>query len=83
MVRVTPSDLVSFLSSGWGGHVSDKQVTLQYGFLKTLNCSDLVLADRSFNLHDKIALAGPVLIPCFTKGKSVILIRGGYIKTTS
>ena len=63
--------LVSFLLSGWGGRVSDKQITLQSGFLKKLTFGDLVLADRGFNLHDEIASAGAVLkIPCFTKGKS-------------
>ena len=44
LVGVTPTGLVSFLSSGWG--VSDKQITLQSGFLKKLTFGDLVLADR-------------------------------------
>ena len=71
MVGVTPTGLVSFLSSGWGGHVSDKQITLQSGFLKKLTFGDLVLADRGFNLHDKMASTGAVLkIPRFTEGKS-------------
>ena len=70
LVWVTPG-LVTFLSSGWGGRVSDKQITSQSGFLKKLTFADLLLADRAFNLHDEIASAWAVLkIPCFTKGKS-------------
>ena len=42
---VTPTGLVSFLSSGWGGCVSDKQITLQSGFLKKLTFGDLALAE--------------------------------------
>ena len=54
-----------------GGHVSDKQITLQSGFLKKLTFGDLALVDRSFNFHDEITSAGAVLkIPCFTKIKS-------------
>ena len=71
MVAVTSNGLVNFLSSRLGGRVSDKQITLQPGFLKKLTFGDLVLADAGFNLHDEIASAGAVLkIPCFTKGKS-------------
>ena len=71
LVGVTPAGLVSFLSSGWGGCISDQPITLQSGFLKKFTFGDLVLADMGFNLHDEIALAGAVLkIPCFTKGKS-------------
>ena len=76
MVGVTPTGVVSFISSGWGGRVSDKQITLQSGFLKKLTFGDLVLADRGFNLYDEIASTGTLLkIPCFTKGKSWLFQR--------
>ena len=36
LVGVNPTGLVSFLSSGWAGRVSDKEVTLHLAFLKSL-----------------------------------------------
>ena len=71
LVRVTLTGLVSFLSSGWGRSVSDKEITLQSGLPNKLTFGYLVLADRGFNLHDEIASVRTVLkIPSFTKGKS-------------
>ena len=68
LVLVTPTGLVSLLSSGWRRRVSDKQITLQSEFLKKLTFGDLVLADRGFDLHDETPSARAVLkITCFTK----------------
>ena len=48
-----------FLSSGWGGRVSDKQIA-----------NDSILADRGFNVKAELAVKGAVLqITSFTKGK--------------
>lgn len=60
------------MSSGWGGRVSDKYLTMNCGFLEKLQQGDLVLADRGFDIADNVGLhAGEVRfeIPAFTRGK--------------
>lgn len=71
LVGITPAGAVSFLSSGWGGRVSDKQITLESGFLSQIEPGDEILADRGFLIRDELAAYGATLrIPSFTKGKS-------------
>lgn len=71
LVGITPAGAVSFLSTGWGGRVSDKQITLESGFLHLLEPKDEILADRGFLIRDQLAAYGATLrIPNFTKGKS-------------
>lgn len=71
LVGITPSGAVSFLSKGWGGRVSDKQITLESGFLDLVEPTDEYLADRGFLIRDELAAYGATLrIPSFTKGKS-------------
>lgn len=70
LIGVTPAGAISFLSPGWGGRVSDKQITRESGFLDLLEPMDEVLADRGFLIHDELAAYGATLrIPSFTKGK--------------
>ena len=70
LVSCSPSGGVNFMSDGWGGRVSDKQITLQSGFLDLLENGDVVLADRGFQLGDEFAKCGAILkTPAFTKGK--------------
>lgn len=70
LVGITPAGAVSFLSSGWGGRASDKQITLESGFLSELEPGDCILADRGFLIRDELAAYGATLsIPSFTKGK--------------
>ncbi|XP_029943145.1 uncharacterized protein LOC115385308 isoform X2 [Salarias fasciatus] len=70
LIGITPAGAISFLSPGWGGRVSDKQITTESGFLKLLEPRDEVLADRGFLIRDELAAYGATLrIPHFTKGK--------------
>ena len=63
---------ITFISSAWGGRVSDKVITQQCGFLSFIDPGDVILADRGFNVHNEIAIKGRRLeIPAFTKGKSM------------
>ncbi|XP_034022007.1 uncharacterized protein LOC117506603 isoform X1 [Thalassophryne amazonica] len=70
LIAITPAGAISFLSPGWGGRVSDKQITMESGFLKLLEPKDDVLAERGFLIRDELAAHEASLhIPHFTKGK--------------
>ena len=70
LIGISPSGAVMFLSSGWGGRVSDKRITIDSGFIDKLEAGDCILADRGFNVKAELAVKGAVLkIPSFTKGK--------------
>ena len=70
LIGISPAGAIMFLSSGWGGRVSDKQITIKSGFLDKVQQGDLVLADRGFLIRGDLQQRGAVLkIPSFTKGK--------------
>ncbi len=70
LISVTPQGTVNFVSKGYGGRVSDKHITEDSGYLNKLQPSDVVLADRGFDVEDSIAYRGATLnIPAFTRGK--------------
>jgi len=69
LIAISPTGAIIFVSKGWGGRVSDKQITSLCGFLDKLMHGNLVLADRGFDI--RIRMHGTTLaIPPFTKGKS-------------
>ena len=71
LIGITPAGAVSFVSDGWGGRVSDKEITIKSGILEHIERGDQVLADRGFTVETEIATRGGILeFPCFTKGKS-------------
>ena len=60
-----------FLSAGWGGRVSDKQISVDSGFFDKLSMGDCILADRRLTFKKELVSLGATLkIPHFTKGKS-------------
>ena len=70
LIGITPAGTISFLSDGWGGRVSDKEITLSSTFLDKLEPNDVILADRGFLISEEVAMRGAILkIPSFTKGK--------------
>ena len=70
LIGITPAGVVSFLSAGWGGRASDKEITLKSGFLDKLPHGDCVLADRGFLVEEEMATRRAVLcITVFTRGK--------------
>ena len=70
LIGISPAGAIMFLSCGWGGRVSDKQVTIDSGFIDKLEVGDCILADRGFNVKAELAGKGAILkIPSFTKGK--------------
>ena len=48
-----------FLFGGWGGRVSDKEITLS-SFLNYIEMGDQVLADRGFTIREEIAAVGGI-----------------------
>ena len=69
MISITPQGIISFVSSGWGGRVSDKYIVENSRYLRNLLPGDVVLADRGFDVADSVALQGATLdIPAFTRG---------------
>lgn len=71
LIGITPQGTISFISKGWGGRASDKQITENCGFLQKLSPGDLVLADRGFDIKESVALVDATLkIPVFTRGHS-------------
>ena len=68
MISVTPQGIISYISNGWGGRVSDKYIVENSGYLRHLVPGDVVLADRGFDVTDSLALFGATLsIPAFTR----------------
>ena len=71
MISITPQGIVSYISKGYGGRVSDKFIIENCGYLDKLQPGDVVLADRGFNVEESVAYRGATLnIPVFTRGKN-------------
>ena len=71
LIGISPTGTISFVSSMWGGRVSDKVLTQKSGFLDLVEPGDTILADRGFNVSEDLRLHGAKLeIPAFTRGKS-------------
>ena len=71
LIGVAPQGVISYISSAWGGRVSDKYLTEHCGILTKLLPGDIVLADRGFDIADSVgAFRAQLHIPTFTKGKN-------------
>lgn len=69
-MAITPTGTIS---KCWGGHVSDRHLTANSGFLKHLKYGDLV---QGFDISDDLAMVRTSLaIPPFTKGKTQLSQR--------
>ncbi|XP_047129638.1 uncharacterized protein LOC124809549 [Hydra vulgaris] len=70
LIVVSPAEAITFLSHGWGGRISDKEITIKSGFLDFVGYGDSILADREFLIEEELALKCATLHrPSFTKGK--------------
>ena len=61
LVAVTPSGAISFVSTLYGGNISDRQLTEQSGLLDLLEPGDSVMADRGFTIADLLDTKGVAL----------------------
>jgi hypothetical protein len=69
-IRYMERSVISFVSKGWGGRVSDKHLTENCGILNFLQPGDVILADRGFTVQDSVGLCcAEVKMPPFTRGK--------------
>lgn len=70
LIGVAPQGVISFISKGWGGRVSDVHLTENCGLLENMLPGDLILADRGFTIQESAGMyCAQVKIPPFTKGK--------------
>ncbi|XP_015371818.1 PREDICTED: uncharacterized protein LOC107167328 [Diuraphis noxia] len=70
LIAITPQGIISYISEGWGGRVSDKHITENCDFLENLLPGDIVLADRGFTINESIGFHYATLkTPAFTKGQ--------------
>ena len=56
LIGIAPQGVITFISKGWGGRVSDKYLTEHCGILEHLLPGDQVLADRGFTIKEIVAL---------------------------
>ncbi|XP_065189641.1 uncharacterized protein LOC135820253 [Sycon ciliatum] len=68
LVCITPSGAISFISSLYGGSVSDREITKTCGVLDLLDKGDSVMADKGFTIKELCEERGAyVNIPPFIK----------------
>ncbi|KAI7794583.1 uncharacterized protein LOC130572003 isoform X2 [Triplophysa rosa] len=68
LVGLTPAGAVCFLSPGWGGSVSVKEMVSNSGFFELLEPMDKILAIRGFPIReDLVAYQATLHIPHFKK----------------
>ena len=53
LIGVAPCGLISFMSRGYGGRITDAQITTQSGILDLLEPGDEVMADKGFPLIER------------------------------
>ena len=50
LIGISPQVVITFISKGWGGRMSDKHLTEECGILEYLLPGDQVLAARGFTI---------------------------------
>ncbi|XP_055999749.1 uncharacterized protein LOC125663999 [Ostrea edulis] len=79
LVGITPSGIISFVSEGWGGKVSDRQITEESGLLDLLEPGDSVMADKGFTITDLLKQRGCYLnIPPFLRNDHQFAVEDVY-----
>lgn len=71
LIAIHPDGTVAFISDGFGGRSSDKEVTIQSNFLELVQEGDVVLADKGFDIAQLVAARKATLnIPHFLRKKN-------------
>ena len=58
MIGISSPRAISFTSKGWGIKVSDKEITIKFGYLDKLENGDVVMADREFAIEVELGTRG-------------------------
>jgi len=67
LIAITPQGIISYISEGWGGRVSDITENCN---LENLLPGDIVLADRGFTINESVGFHYATLkTPAFTRGQ--------------
>lgn len=53
LVAIAPNSAITFLSPMYGGRTSDKEITLDSGFLDKCESYDMIQADKGFNIQEE------------------------------
>ncbi len=70
LIGITPYGVISFVSTLYGGRISDKEITEKSGFYRKIEHGDQVMADRGFLIANELAKRGATLVmPPFIKGR--------------
>uniref|UniRef100_A0A1A8NJF4 DDE Tnp4 domain-containing protein n=1 Tax=Nothobranchius rachovii TaxID=451742 RepID=A0A1A8NJF4_9TELE len=70
LMGISPQEVISFISKGWGGRTTDAHITANSGFLDNLLPGDLILADRGFTIQNQAGLhCAKVEAPALSRGK--------------
>lgn len=68
LIGISMSGAIIFISRGFGGRSSDKEITLKSGILNKLKENNLVLADKGFLIEKEVIEKKAFLhMPCFVK----------------
>lgn len=71
LIGISVTGAILFVSIGFGGRASDKEVVLKSGFLDHLQEGDVVLADKGFLVEDEVeAKLASLITPSFVKNGS-------------
>ena len=54
-IAMCPQGVTTFISPAWGGRVSDKLLTVHFGYLNKLLPGDCVPADQGFDIAEDVA----------------------------
>lgn len=70
LIAVHPDGTIAYISNGFTGRCSDREITLQSGFLDLVEENDIILADKGFTISDIIRAKKATLnIPTFLRNK--------------
>lgn len=76
MIAIHPDGNIAFISSGYNGRISDKEIFKKSGILDHIVEDDIILADKGFEIADLVAEKKAVLnIPNFLRKKTQFSLK--------